>query len=254
MTTALTRAVSPSIARCELTHVGRVPIDLPRAEAQHAAYEDALRELGCRVVRVPGAPDLPDAVFVEDTAIVLDEVAILTRPGAASRRPETEAVAGVLAGCRPLRRIVEPGTLEGGDVLRAGRTLFVGRSSRTNADGLAQLREHAAGFGYRVVPVEVRQCLHLKSAVTLVAPDCYLVQPGWVARAPFEAGAVVEVDPREPFAANALLVGGAVIYPRAFPRTRERLEKAGVRVATVDVSELQKAEGAVTCCSVILEA
>jgi dimethylargininase len=254
MRIALTRAVSPSITRCELTHLGRVPIDLARAEAQHAAYEEALRALGCLVVQVPGAPDLPDAVFVEDTAIVLDEVAIVTRPGAAARRPETAAVGEVLGQYRPLRHVVEPGTLDGGDVLRAGRTLFVGRSSRSNDAGVAQLREHVSDFGYSVVPVSVSGCLHLKSAVTLVAPDALLVQPAWVARDLFGDATVIEVDPREPFAANALLVGDGVIYPAASPRTRERLEARGVRVVTVDVSELQKAEGAVTCCSVVLEA
>jgi dimethylargininase len=153
-----------------------------------------------------------------------------------------------------VRRIDEPGTLEGGDVLRVGRTLFVGRSSRTNEAGLAQLRAHVAEFGYRVVPISVTGCLHLKSAVTLVAPNTFLVQPAWIASAGFGAGTVIEVDPHEPFAANALLVGDGVIYPAAFPRTRERLEARGVRVVTVDVSELQKAEGAVTCCSVVFEA
>jgi dimethylargininase len=253
-TIAITRPVSQSIARCELTHLGRAPIDLARAEAQHAAYEEALRSRGCLVVQVPGAPDLPDAVFVEDTAIVLDEVAIVTRPGAAARRPETAAVGEVLGRYRPLRQVVEPGTLDGGDVLRAGRTLFVGRSSRSNDAGVAQLREHVSDFGYSVVPVSVSGCLHLKSAVTLVAPDALLVQPAWVARDLFGDATVIEVDPREPFAANALLVGHGVIYPAAFPRTRERLEARGVRVVRVDASELQKAEGAVTCCSVILEA
>jgi dimethylargininase len=253
MRIALTRPVSPSIARCELTHVGRAPIDLARAESQHAAYEDALRALGCQVVRVPGAPDLPDAVFIEDTAIALDEVAVLTRPGAPSRRPETAAVADALSRHRQLRTIVEPGTIDGGDVLRAGRTLFVGQSSRTNAAGLEQLRAHAADFGYSVVPVPVRGCLHLKSAVTLLAPGSFLVQPAWVSPALFGAATIIEVDPREPYAANALLVGDGVIYPEAFPLTRRRLEAQGLRVVRVDVSELQKAEGAVTCCSVILE-
>jgi dimethylargininase len=254
MRIALTRPVSPSIARCELTHLGRVPIDLARAEAQHAAYEGTLGALGCRVVRVPGAPDLPDAVFVEDAAVVLEEVAIVTRPGAASRRPETAAVADTLARYREVRAVTDPATLEGGDVLRAGRTLFVGQSSRTNEAGLAQLRDHVAGFGYRVVPVPIRGCLHLKSAVTLVAPGTFLVQPDWVSREHFEAATFIEVDPREPFAANALLVGDHVIHPNAFARTRARLEAHGVRVLTVDVSELQKAEGAVTCCSVVFEA
>jgi dimethylargininase len=253
MRIALTRPVSPSIVRCELTHLGRVPIDLALAEAQHAAYEDALRTLGCQVVHVPGAPDLPDAVFVEDTAVALDEVAILTRPGAAARRPETPPVEEVIARYREVRRITEPGTLDGGDVLRAGRTLFVGRSSRTNDAGIAQLRAHTAALGYSVVVVPVTGCLHLKSAVTLVAPDAFLVQPAWVSRNWFESATVIEVDPAEPFAANALLVGNGVIHPAACPRTRARLEAHGVRTVTVDVSELAKAEGAVTCCSVILE-
>jgi dimethylargininase len=253
MRLALTRAVSPSITRCELTHLGRTPIDLARAEAQHAAYEQALRGLGCRVVRVAGAPDLPDAVFVEDTAIVLDEVAVITRPGAQSRRLETGPVADALVPYRELRRISAPGTLEGGDVLRAGKTLFVGRSSRTNDAGISQLREHVSAFGYTVVPLGVRDCLHLKSAVTLVAPDTFLLQPAWIARDWFSGATIIEVDPHEPFGANALLAGDGVIYPAAFPRTCARLEAHGVRVVAVDVSELAKAEGAVTCCSLVLE-
>lgn len=253
MRLALTRPVSPSITRCELTHLGRAPIDLARAEAQHAAYEQALRDLGCHVVRVAGAADLPDAVFVEDTAVVLDGVAVITRPGAASRRPEIGPVAEALTRYRELRWIVEPGTLEGGDVLCAGRTLFVGRSSRSNDAGIRQLSDHVSPFGYTVVPVTVRDCLHLKSAVTLAAPDTFLLQPAWVARGWFGAAAVIEVDPHETFAANALLAGDGVIYPAAFPRTRERLEAHGVRVVTVDVSELAKAEGAVTCCSLVFQ-
>ena len=126
---AITRPVSASLAHCELTHLAREPIDVPRARAQHAAYERLLGSLGASLVRVGPAPDLPDAVFIEDTAVVLDELAVVTRPGAASRRPETDAVASVLASYRPLRTMTAPATLDGGDVLRLGRTLYVGRSA-----------------------------------------------------------------------------------------------------------------------------
>ncbi|HYI00361.1 N(G),N(G)-dimethylarginine dimethylaminohydrolase, partial [Hyalangium sp.] len=195
---------------------------------------------------------MPDAVFIEDVAVVLDEVAVLTRPGAESRRAEVLSVAEVLARHRPLRTLEAPGTLDGGDVLRVGRTLYVGQSERTNAAGTVQLRGHVAGFGYEVRPVPIRGCLHLKSAVTQVADDTLLVQPAWVDPVAFAGFRVIEVDPGEEHAANALWVGGGVVYPACFPRTQQRLEDAGIAVTPVDVSELQKAEGAVTCCSLVL--
>jgi dimethylargininase len=250
---ALTRAVPPSISQCELTHIGRHPIDHARAVAQHRNYERALVAVGCQIVAVPAAPDLPDSVFVEDTAVVLDEVAVITRPGAASRRGETVATAEVLAAHRALVAIETPGTLEGGDVLRVGRRLFVGASSRSNPDGLGQLDRHARRFGYEVVTVPLRGCLHLKSAVTLVAPDTIVVNPAWVDAGLLGDLHVVEVDAREPFAANALLVGDRVIFPAAHARTRDRLAARGVVIESVDVSELAKAEGGVTCCSLIVE-
>ncbi|HET9984126.1 MAG TPA: N(G),N(G)-dimethylarginine dimethylaminohydrolase [Longimicrobiales bacterium] len=253
MRIALTRAVSPEIARCELTHLDREPIDLARAAEQHAAYEHALWELGCEVRRVRPAPELPDAVFVEDAAVVLDEIAIITRPGAESRRPETAAVADALREYRPIRAIEAPGTLDGGDVLRIGRTLWVGASSRTNADGIAQLRELLRPFGYRVEGVAVEGALHLKTAATLVAPDLLLVNPAWLPATALDGMARVAVDPAEPFGANALLVGTRALYPAAFPRTLERLQRHGAAVLTVDASELAKAEGGVTCCCIVFE-
>src|SRR5512145_526311 len=167
---AITRAVSPAIARCEVTHVPRAPIDVERARAQHDDYECALAVFGCRVVRLPAEPGLPDSVFVEDAALVFDEFAILTRPGAASRREEPGGLATTLRRFRPLARLEAPATLDGGDVLRAGRMVFVGRSRRTNEAGYLQLRSLLTPIGYRVVGVEVRDCLHLKSGVTQVAP------------------------------------------------------------------------------------
>jgi dimethylargininase len=254
MTIAITREVSATIERCELAHLARQPIDPARARAQHAAYEECLRRAGCEVVRLPEAPDMPDAVFVEDAAVVLDELAVITRPGAASRRAETAAVAEALAPRRPLVTLAAPATLDGGDVLRVDRTLYVGRTARTSAEGAAALRAAVAPFGYRVVEVPVEGCLHLKSAATLAAEHLLLVQPEWVDVCAFDpALETVSVDPAEPYAANVLLVRGTVIAPAEFPRTRERLEARGAHVAAVEVSELAKAEGAVTCCSLLVE-
>jgi dimethylargininase len=248
---ALTRDISPALAECELTHLDRAPIDVARARRQHKAYERALASVGCAVQRLPADEDMPDSVFIEDTAVVLDEVAVITRPGAESRRAETEAVADALASHRPLVRIQAPGTLDGGDVLVADRTVFVGLSARTNEAGIEQLRGALAPFGYDVRAVPVRGCLHLKTAVTRVGGGRLLINRDWVPAEAFAGWALIDVDPSEPFAANALRIGDAVIYPDAFPRTRERLESHGTRIVPVPADELAKAEGGVTCCSLV---
>jgi dimethylargininase len=251
---ALVRAVSDSIVDCELTHLERTSIDAARARDQHAEYCAALRAAGCEVVEVPALHDHPDAVFVEDCAVVVDGLAVITRPGAASRRGEVESVASVLARYRPLARIVEPATLDGGDVLRIGRTLFVGMTPRTNAEGIAQLRALLAPHGDAVVAVPVKGCLHLKTGVTEVAPGVVLINPEWIDPTPFAGLTRIEVDPDEPMAANALRLGDRVIYPDAFPRTAARLAARGVVLARVPADELGKAEGGVTCCSIVFEA
>ncbi len=233
--------------------MARVPIDVERARVQHRAYEDALRDAGYTVVRLPASAELPDSVFVEDAAIVFDELAVITRPGAASRRAETAAVAQALAPFRVLHTIEAPGTLDGGDVLVAGRSVFVGLSSRTNADGIAQLRRMLTPFGYTVCELRVRDCLHLKSAATALGDGTVLVNPRWVDAGAFRGLEVIAVDPDEPAAANALRLADRIVFPAAFPRTAERLRARGYRVQTVDASELAKAEGAVTCCSLIVE-
>jgi dimethylargininase len=254
MLIAYTREVSPSLADCELTHLEREPLDVAGAQAEHAAYEAALAQLGAAVRRLPSTPQLPDSVFVEDTAVVLDEVAVITRPGAASRRPETSSVAAALAVHRPLVHVRAPGTLDGGDVLVAGRHIYVGLSSRTSRDAITQLTDSLAVFGYEVIPVEFRGCLHLKSAVTRVADDLMLLNPDWVAAEVFSGHRAVEVDPLEPHAANALALGGAVIHPRHHKRTRARLEAVGLSVMPLGLDELAKAEAGVTCCSLLLHA
>ena len=249
---AITRDVSAGIAACELTHLARVPIDVGVARIQHCQYEQALRGAGCRIEHLDADASMPDSVFVEDLAIVFDELAILTRPGADSRRREMPAIEQALAGYRPLHRIRPPGTVDGGDVLVAGRHVFVGRSTRTNGAAAAQMRSILQPFGYTVVETEVRECLHLKSAVTALGDDRLLLNPAWVDPSAFAGFALVEVAPDEPSSANVLRLADRVIAARAFRRTADRIAALGLRIEFVDADELAKAEGAVTCCSLIV--
>jgi dimethylargininase len=253
MVIAVTRQISPAIGRCELTHLHRQTINLDTARAQHRLYTRSLVQLGCILQQLPVDPELPDSVFVEDTAIVLDELAVIMRPGAESRRPETQPIAELLAAHRKVYHIRQPGTMDGGDILPSGKTVFVGLSTRTNLEGIHQLGALLAPFDYTVHPVEVTGCLHLKSSVTEVAEDTLLMNPEWVDPEAFQGKKIIHVDPSEPHGANALLVGKTVVYPAAFPATRRRLEEQGLTVRAVDLSELAKAEGGVTCCSLIFD-
>ena len=248
---AITREVSPNIGECEITHLQRQPINVELARTQHTQYEKILTELGCQIKTLPADPDLPDSVFVEDTAIVLDEMAIVTRPGAESRRGETKMISEVLGEYRTIFQIVSPGTLDGGDVLQMGRMLYAGISKRSNESGIKQLINLVSPYGYEVEKVHVEECLHLKSAVTKVGEEALLVNRSWVDVKSFEGKVLIDIDPGEPYAANVLFVGGELVYPAMFPKTRKRLEDRGYPVRIVEVSELQKAEGAVTCCSLI---
>ncbi len=253
MPIAITRGISPRFADCELTHQIRVPIDLLQAEREHAAYADALRGLGLQVIELPASTELPDCVFVEDAAVALPECAVITRPGAASRRPETEAVATALKPWRALLHIEAPGTLDGGDVLVLGKRILVGAGGRSNAEGIAQLGRLLAPWHYSVEAVPLRGCLHLKSAVTRVGEDTLLLNPEWVDAALFAGWRCIAVDPTEPDAANALLTGDRLVYARHHVRTRERLQDASMEPVLVDAGEVAKAEGAVTCCSIICD-
>ncbi len=249
--TAITRQVSPSNINCELTHLERSPIDLDNARRQHLAYEDALRSLSVEVISLPEEPVLPDAIFVEDTAVVLDECAVLMRPGADSRKPEVDSIARALEPYRLLYRVEAPGSVDGGDVLTVGKTIWVGLGTRTNAAAVEQMREFLVPHGFIVNGVEVQGCLHLKSAVTQVGENALLINPAWVEKSNFPGMDFIEIDPSEPSAANILLVGERTIYQPAYPKTLRRLEAAGINPLLVDASELAKAEGALTCCSLI---
>lgn len=254
MLLAITREVSPNIGSCELSYLSRLPIDITLARKQHRQYEECLAALGCSLCRLPEQALLPDSVFLEDTAIALDELAVITRPGAESRRAETESIAEVLGRYRNLVFMRAPEILDGGDVLHLGQKLFVGRSHRSNEAAIRRLREVLGDFGYSVTGMRMEGCLHLKSAVTQVAENTLLINPDWVDAGAFGRVHCIEVDPGEPCAANALMIGEAVVFPSSYPATRKRLEAHGVRVVPVDVSELAKAEGGVTCCSLIFDA
>ncbi len=249
---AFVREVARSLARCELTFLARTPIDVPQAQRQHAHYVAELSALGCRIEWLPPLAEQPDGVFVEDAAVLVPEVAVVTRPGVASRRDEVESVAAALAQHVALRRVTDPACLEGGDVLRIGRTLYVGASGRTNAAGVAQLGESLRPFGYAVREVALHGCLHLKSACTFIPPDVLLANPSWIDVSAFDVGVVIAVDPEEPFAANTLTLRGLTLVSSAYPRTQRTLEAAGILTRAVDVTELHKAEAALTCMSLLL--
>jgi dimethylargininase len=253
MLRALTRDVSPSLAQCELTYLDREPIDLARARAQHSAYCATLAALGLDVVRLAADAALPDCCFVEDTAVVVDEVAVLTSMGAASRRGERPAVEAALAADRPVARIELPARIDGGDVLVVGRRVFVGQSQRTDAAGAEALAAALRPFGYAVVPVPVGGCLHLKSAVTALDEETLLVNPEWIDAAPFRGYALVHVAPAEPWAAKVLAVAGRVVAHAGFVRTLAQLDARGYAVRPVDASEFLKAEAGVTCKSIVYE-
>ena len=250
---ALVREVSPRLGDCILTHLGRSPIDISVAVEQHQTYCSVLAALGARLERIAPLPDAPDGVFVEDTAVVVDEAAVITRPGADSRAAETASMADALARYRPLITLSEAARLDGGDVLRAGRTLYVGRSGRTNAEGTADLAAALGPLGYQVRGVDLRDCLHLKTACTFIPPRLIVLNPAWVDVDAFRDWDVATVPPGEPYGANTLTLGGVTLVGAAYPGTAERLAARGIVTRPIDLSELAKAEGALTCSSVIVE-
>lgn len=252
MTLAITRDVSPRFNECEITHIERTPIDIDVARAQHHEYVQALKNLGCEVVELPAESDLPDSVFVEDTAFILPDLAVITRPGADSRKPETESIIRALAPITKYVQLQAPATLDGGDVLVLDKKIYIGLSTRSNQDAVDQLNRLLEESGYEVIGVQMHDCLHLKTALTRVDDQTVLINPNWVEAHHFKDFQWIEVDPSEPFAANCLPVAKSILFPTAFPTTCAKLEAAGHPVLTVDVSELAKAEGAVTCCSLII--
>jgi dimethylargininase len=206
------------------------------------------------VISLAAEEQFPDSMFVEDPAVVLEEIAVMTRPGAASRRGEGASLARALEPFRELKWILEPGTLEGGDVMRIGRTLYVGASRRSNAEGIAQLAGIAEPLGYSVVAVPVTGCLHLKSACCYAGDGMVLANRGWFDANRLRGVRILDVPAEEPSGANVLRIGETVVVPVQFPKTRALLEAAGFRVRSLDISEAMKAEAALTCSSLLFEA
>jgi dimethylargininase len=229
MLTAITRSVSPALAGCELSFIARVPIDMEKARAQHHAYESALASLGAYVISLPEEPELPDSMFVEDPAIVLDEVAVIFPLGTETRRREAASLAKAISRFRKIETVTLPGTVEGGDILRIGKKLFAGLTARTNEEGIRQLRGIVEPFGYDVIAVPVTGCLHLKSAATHLGKNILLANRAWFDPTPLAGFEWIDVDPAEPHAGNALALNGSIIFPASFPRTSKRRDSAFFR-------------------------
>lgn len=257
--TAIVKRPAPALAEhCELTFLERASMSFATLERQHAAYRDALADAGAEVIVLDADPTLPDSVFVEDTAVVLDDIAVMAWPGAVSRQPETGRIEAAVARHRTIiERIHAPGTLEGGDVLRIGRRLFVGLTTRTNAEGIAQFAAIVRPHGYEVVPVRVSGSLHLKTACTALDAHTLLLNPAWLDAEPFAGFDRIAVAADEPFAANVLPVGANLIANAAFPRTLDRVlahsQRSGLRTIPVDIAEFGKAEAGLTCMSLVFE-
>ncbi len=253
-TKILTRVPSQDMALAELTHMQRVPIDMELAEIQHRNYCDALAATGAEVIILPALEGHPDCTFVEDVLIALPELLILTRPGAVSRQGEVDAMALAIPVDRPVAQIVAPGTVDGGDILCIGKTLFTGLSTRTNRNGSEQLASMVLPFGYRIEPVSVPGALHLKTSVTALAPDLLLMNPQWVDQECFTGRRCIAVDASEPFAGNSLSIGDQLFMQAAHSRTVEKVQSAGFGVTQINISEFAKAEAGLTCLSVIVSA
>ncbi|MFQ5604198.1 MAG: dimethylarginine dimethylaminohydrolase family protein [bacterium] len=253
MLISLVHTVSPNINRCELTFLERQVIDYELAVQQHADYCRLLQNCGAQVVTLSANRAHPDACFIEDTAVVLDEIAVIASPGAVSRRGEVTAVEGELKKYRETVRIDWPATLEGGDVLQVGRTVFVGRSNRTNSAGIEALEKILRRFDYQVIPVELRQCLHLKSACTALEERCLLVNPAWIEMQPFADFQKVTVPDTEIWSANTIRVRDTVVLHEGFPDTIKLLRELDFKVASVNISEFLKAEAGLSCLSLRFE-
>ena len=253
MRTAITHKPSPSLKHCELTFLASEPIDFEKAELQHKSYREALSKLGVEVITLDENQDLPDSVFVEDTAVVLDEVASVCSMGALSRDQETLLIKTELSRYRDVRQILPPAKVEGGDVLTIGKKLFVGVSSRTNIEGISALRNIVNPFGYEVIQVNMAGCLHLKTGCTALDDQTVLINPEWVDPSSFGKFKKVEVPDDEPFAANVLRIGNVICIHRGFRQTREVIEKLGYYVEQIDISEFLKAEAGLTCMSLLFE-
>ena len=253
MLTALTRRVSNAINKCQLTYTERKPIDVEKAQLQHRNFEKYLEKIGVKVISLEADSALPDCTFIEDTTIVTDEIAVIMYMGAIARRAEAEKVVEALEKFRPLKFINDSGTIEGGDVIKVGETLYVGISTRTNLAGINQLAALLAPYSYDIVPVKVTGCLHLSTGATYLGNRTFLINPQWIDASTFKDFDVIAVDANEPFAANTLNLKGKILLPESSVKTSEKISKKGFDVNTLNISELEKAEAGLTCMCVLFE-
>ena len=251
MLIALTHEISPEINKCELSFINRTPIDFTLAVAQHEKYCKMLREEGLTVIEMSMNSEYPDSTFVEDTAVVVDELAVMANMGAESRRGEATGVESELKKYRDIFHIRHPATLDGGDVLRVGRNIYVGITPRTNNLGAESLASALRPLGYNISPVTVKDCLHFKSACTAIDNQTLLVNPDWIDLEDFKGFKIININKSEPWAANTLLINNTVFIHAGFMKTAELLQESGFSVKTIDISELLKAESGLTCSSII---
>jgi len=251
---AITHVPSPNMEGCIRTYIENATIDMELARRQHAGYCAVLEECGADVVSLKKNTDLPDSVFVEDAAVVLDEIAVVGVMGALSRRPESAAVEAELRKWRLVHRIELPATLDGGDVLRIGKTILIGFSSRTNEEGVTGFKQVAEPLGYRVIVVPVTGCLHLKSACCALPDGSLIVNRKWIDHRAIAGFETLDVPAEEPWGANVTLVRSSVVMPAGNGRVGELIARRGFAVHGVDLSEFQKAEGSASCLSILLEA
>ena len=248
---ALTHLPSPALEACQLTYLDRQPIDFKRARLQHANYCKALRDCGAEVRTLSVNTSLPDSAFIEDCAVILDELAVITSMGTQARREELAGIEPEVARLRPIKHISLPATLEGGDVLQIGKKLFVGHSPRTNKQGIQAFSAIVEPLGYQTIPVEVHGCLHLKTGCTALDDETVLLNPEWVDIEPFQEFKRISVPTSEPWGANVLRINKMLLMNAAFPETLDLVQNAGYKVRSVDISEFLKAEAGLTCLSLL---
>jgi len=250
MLMAITHLPSPNLQNCELTFLESEAINSEKANEQHQNYCAMLERCGAKVILLDENIALPDSVFVEDPIIVFDEVAVLTSMGVESRRAESDVMAKVFSAYRKVERISLPAKIEGGDVLKVGKKIFVGESARTNVEGVQALERIIKPFGYEVIPVKVTGCLHLKTGVTALDEKTILINASWVDARAFKGFEQIDVPSDEPFGGNVLKIGDILCMNEAFPKTIMLIKSLGYKVDSVNISEFVKAEAGLTCMSV----
>ncbi len=250
MLSVITHLPSPSLGECELTFLNSEPIDIKKAQKEHEAYREMIKSCGANVIVKDENIDLPDSVFVEDPIIVFDEVAVLTSMGVESRRKESASMEKIFAKYREIKRIELPAKIEGGDVLKIGKRIYVGKSARTNAQGIRDLREILTPYGYEVIAVKVSGCLHLKTGCTALDENTVLINPEWLDSKVFSDFRQIIVPKEEPFGANILKINETICMNEAFVKTIELVKTLGYSVKSTDITEFVKAEAGLTCMGV----